>query len=99
MADGNITPFPRSTREPPKLASIRPASVVDHPMCAAFGFPPVEPVDEPDRYVLHATVDGYVIRDRGEVICRFHGPHFDLASKTLRHLIEGEPTPPFQPAA
>lgn len=43
-----------------------------------------------DRYELHAWTDGYVIRDRGEVICRFHGPQSGLASKVLRLLVEAE---------
>lgn len=37
----------------------------------------------PERYVLHAGLDGYVIRDRGEVIATFHGPQFGLASRLL----------------
>lgn len=38
---------------------------------------------EGERYELRSWVDGYRIYDRGEVICVFHGPQFDLASKVL----------------
>lgn len=41
---------------------------------------------EGERYELRSWVDGYRIYDRGEVICVFHGPQFDLASKVLRML-------------
>lgn len=41
---------------------------------------------EGERYELRSWVDGYEITDRGEVICVFHGPQFDLASKVLRML-------------
>lgn len=83
MADGNVHQFPR-----------KPILRV-HEQHNAYGFPPVDAVE---RYDLHGTLDGYVIRDRGEVICRFHGPHFELASKTLRLLQADdelpEPPPP-----
>lgn len=44
----------------------------------------------PDRYDLHACADGYEITDRGSVICTFHGPQFELASKVLRCLAVGD---------
>lgn len=45
-------------------------------------------VDQPasDRYDLHGWDDGYEITDRGEVICVFRGPQWELAGKVLRLL-------------
>lgn len=67
-------------------------SVVTHSQSPAglYGFP----TPEADRYSLTATFDGYVIRDRGEVICRFHGARIDLAAATLRRLVEAETATP-----
>jgi hypothetical protein len=47
-----------------------------------------------ERYILHADLDGYVIRDRGEVACIFRGPQLARASKTLRALQADERTGP-----
>ena len=66
-----------------------PLRVVAQSPAGAHGF--LAP--EVARYSLTGTLDGYVIRDRGEVICRFHGARIDLAAATLRRLVDGENNP------
>jgi hypothetical protein len=67
-----------------------------HPWAPAglHEFPEPQP-----RYVLRASLDGYVIEDRGEVIATFRGPSIDRAAALLRRLNAEEagddtPTPP-----
>ena len=59
------------------------------PMSNSYGF---EAVEEPsrDRYVLRGWAKGWAIYDNHELICTFHGPQLDLASKTLRLLAQEE---------
>jgi hypothetical protein len=109
MPDGsNIIPL-KTSREVAKLASLRPAPVVDHPVRNSFGWPPVEEApsitldctEPPPRFDIRGYVDGWQIFDRGELIVTVRGPRFEFASKILRQLredAEREP-PPFQPAA
>lgn len=58
-----------------------------HPMANAgpYGFEAPEPVE---RFTLRPWSNGYVIYDRGQLICTFHGPQWGLASATLKRLRE-----------
>jgi hypothetical protein len=101
-ADGsNIIPL-KTSREVAKLASLRPAPVVDHPMSNAFGHAEVVDCTEPPpRFDIRGHFDGWQIFDRGELIVTVRGPRFEFASKILRQLREDaeRDPPPFQPAA
>lgn len=41
---------------------------------------------KPERYVLSPSLDGYEIRERGDLIATFRGPQYERAAKVLRML-------------
>lgn len=93
---GDVFSFPRTSREIAKLASLRPAPVVDHPASNAFGFPPVDAIPLIDQ-------DGHRVLIRGRhyrtLMTLSNATRVAEALQTLAELGCELPEPPVGPEA